>query len=505
LGEGLREFRLLRKRVTERLKARRDELVREREVRVGELVRQAKERGLPWAAAGSVVDRWRTAWSQALQGKRGFPIAKSEGAAPPPHVFRYTHGGSALGRLFSPRSRVVRLVVPPAGEPPKGLSRSALGRWLKKRGRGRAILRIGKSSHDFGLVLHRLPDPKGLVKKVEVVRSGAGREEKHPPRWDWHLQITVAEPQPSKLDHPFPGTLASLAPGWRRVGERLRVGVVLSSLGELRELWLPEKVLRRDEQARRIQARMDRETEDAKAALLPLLATPGEGDEETRKLLDAWEKVRAGGLRRLARRPQAFAVPGSQEIVAAWERRRLRLQRIRRRLLGHLRRHRLWWWQNEMLGLLKSYSTIVHPELSLDVLQRRKALGLQPVSVDKATTANQQLAGLHEARRWLADMARKTGSAVLELPSANMSKRCSTCGRCEGCSESLAPAAACAHGCLEADGPGGRVPGAGFECRHCGWAGDRGWNVARNLLAVAGAAGPAARREDSSLGTDVEI
>ncbi len=504
LGEGLREFRLLRKRVGERLRSRRDELIKEKETRVAGLLREAKAAGIAWASAQAVVDRWRTGWSQALRGKCGFPRPKAEGAAPP-HVFRYTQGGSRLARLFNPRSKTVRLVLPPAGQPPEGLSRSGLRRWEKKQGRGRAILRIGSTTHDFGLVLHRMPQANGLVKKVEVVRSETLVDGKHVARWDWHLQVTMAEPAPFRAQHSRPGTVAALALGWRRLGERLRAGVMLSGDGEVREVWLPEKVLRRNERARRIQARMDRETEETKAALLPLLAEPALVDAEIRKTVGAWERVRAGGLRRLLGRLETLGPSVPLDHLHSWERRRRRLQAIRRRILVHLRRHRSWWWQNEIHGLLESYSTILHPELVLNRLLRKQDASPVPIQVQRAATANQQLAGLHEARRWLSEMAAKTATAVVELPAENLGKRCSSCGRCQGCAESLEASRISLHTCHLPEGPAERIPGPRFECSGCAWEGDRGLNVARNLLATWCSPKPAVPEGDTARDATGEV
>lgn len=186
-------FRLLKNQVRKGLDVRRDELIALREARIVELRKDARTKKVHWASADAVVDQWRTSWALALKGKAGFPRPKQPGDSPPPHVFRYTQGGCPLSRLFSPRSKLLRLTVAPAAAPCDQI-RSAGRRWARLQARGQAHIRIGARAYDFGLVLHRRPPETARLKRAVVSRSvrfpglASGRN------WNWHLLLTVEEP-----------------------------------------------------------------------------------------------------------------------------------------------------------------------------------------------------------------------------------------------------------------------------------------------------------------------
>lgn len=480
-------FRLVKNEVRKGLRERRDELIALRESRIVELRREAKAQRVHWASADAVVDQWRTSWALALKGTAGFPRPKHPVDSPPPHVFRYTQGGCPLSRLFSPRSRLLRLSVAPAAAPPDGQSRSAGRRWARLMARGQAHIQIGSRAYDFGLILHRRPPAMARVKRAIVSRSVRLPGRSLGRTWDWHLLLTVEEPGEASPHHPHPGTLAALSRGWRRVDGRLRVGVLVSRDGQSETLSLPEKVLARDEESRRLQIRLDFEVEELKAKLQPLLARTAAQDEAIRPFLSSWERLRSGGLLRLLDH-LVEAGSGDEAVLALnlWNHRRQRLLKIRRRVLGHLQRHRAWWWQNTMLGLCRNFATVVVLDLSLERLMRQEA-GAHPVQdrIDARTTANQQLAGHHEGFRWLGRMAAKTGTVILTLDNGFISAKCSGCARCTRCGSSLEPASTLAHRCgapkedwSEAD--------AQMRCSACGLTLDNGENTARNLLALAG-------------------
>ncbi len=484
---ALLAFRPLKDQVRKGLQLRRDELIAERESRIVELRKEARAKKVHWASTDAVVDQWRTTWALALKGKAGFPRPKGPGDSPPRHVFRYTQGGCPLSRLFSPRSRLLRLSVAPVTAPPDAGSPSATRRWARLMARGQAHIQIGPRGYDFGLVLHRRPPETARLKRAVVSRSVRFPGRSLGRKWDWHLLLTVEEPGETPARHSNPGSLAALARGWRRVDGRLRAGVLVSPGGEAEALWLPDKVLAREDGARRLQIRLDFEVGELKAKLHPLLAPRAAQDEALRPYLSSWERLRSGGLLRLLDH-LAPAGPLDEAVSALnlWNSRRQRLLKIRRSVLAHLQRHRAWWWQNTMLELCRRFATLVVQDLSLERLMRQQHReNAVQERIDSRTTANQQLAGHHEGFKWLDLMAAKTGTVILTLDTGFISGKCSGCARCTFCGSPLDPASTLTHRCGAIKEDRSEYD-AQMRCPACSLTMDKGENTARNLMALAG-------------------
>ena len=483
--EGISTLRETRARARTAIRAKTEELSVARERALLELKKGARALGIHWSSADAAVERWRTAWSQALLGRRGFPRAKEETDPPLPYVFRYTGGGAKAKRLFSQRSTVLRIELPEPTPPPEGAGPARRARWLRRQGRGSLFVRIGGQLYAFGIVMHR-PLPTGAVlKKAEVTRAlRAPAAGQGPPRWDWHLCLTVEEPGGPAPRHPLPGTLAALAVGWRRVEEKLRVGLLLTSAGEREEIWLPDKLSARESWAKDVQVRMDLELEAAKKLAEPELERLAREDDDVRRMKDDWERVRSGGLLRLAARlGTKDESPELRAALARWDRRRLRWLRIRRGIYRHLRHHRSWWWQNTALALSRRFETVVVPDADLASLLGRPTVG-DAVARRRhaAAAAKQQLAAVHEGLRWLRLMAEKCGGAVRAVPAAFTSLRCSRCGACGACAGPIDFSRPEPHACGGREA--GDEPKAGeFRCPRCALEIDRGENTARNLLA----------------------
>ena len=484
--ESIRVMRVARRSAREAMATQTRKMTEEREKRLSAALKTSLESGLHWSFAESVLDRWRTAWSQALLGKRGFAKSKDSTQDPLPYVFRYTHGGARLARLFSSRSRLVRLAVPDEEEPPTSLGPSAQRRWRRMRSRGRALITIGGHAFDFGIVYHRRLPAGSLLKRIDLARSRRfHRKSGAPPGWEWHLCITVEEPHVGPAVHPLPGTLAALAMGWRRVEGRVRVATIATPNSGSEDVWLPDKVSRRYEAAQRLQVRLSDELKAIKSKASSLVESRALVDTDFAALKDAWPRVRTGGLLRLLSRLGADRDEGNlAKEIERWDRSRLRLLNIRRSLIRHACRQRSWWWQNVLLTLCRKYSTIVTMDLDLESLKKRPAAST-PASAHAhaASMAGQQLAGLHEARRWLELMAAKTGTRLRVQPAAYVSLRCSRCSRCAACSSLLDAVSLELHRCAGREAA--ETSATGYSCKACGYEADRIVNSASNLLAAA--------------------
>lgn len=485
LLEGRQVARQAARQVAQRQRPLLDELTRTREKTVADLAKQFKSEGLPWAAAEVLVKRWRSAWIQALLGRKHFPKPKRSEDPAIPHVFRYTKGGTPFARLSSPRATVVRLLVPAPPVPAEGLSGARLTRWTRKHGRGSLAVRIGGQRYSFGLVLHRWPPQEARVKRLEIARTLRS----HPaipgtPRWTWALSVTVEEPAETLEAHRFPGSVAALRLGWRMAEGRIRAGVVVEPAGGMRELWLPAKVLARSEEATRLQSEMDRDVECVKSNALEEIAE-ATSDAVVSSLKSRWHLVRASGLKLLSKRLEEIdRAPTLRAALRDWQRRRLRQLNIRRGLFRHLTRHRLWWWQNEILALCGRFETIAVADPAPGRTIRREAPERElPGPLAAAVRRHQQLVAPHEALKWLQLMALKTSTSIRVVPSALIAGLCSNCLSCGVCGAPVAPEGESAHECARR----GRLDAASevasvFQCEACGINLDRAENAARVLL-----------------------
>lgn len=484
--EGLGRMRDARKTARLAISTKTEELTRTRDEAIRGVLKRARDEGLHWSSAEALVERWKTAWAQALAGRGGFPRLKAGAESPLPYVFRYTGGGCPLTRLFSARSSILRITLPPTSAPPEGMGPARRARWHRRQGRGRVLVAIGGRPYDFGIVMHRRPPEGSLLKKAEVSRAlRAPSAPPTPPRWDWHLCLTVEEPAVAAVRHPRPGSMVAFAMGWRRVETRLRVGVLLTTAGEREDLWLPEKLQEREDRAKGVQVDMDADLNEMKGMARPALDRLAAQDEEVRRLKDAWERVRSGGLRRLAARLEARGEDSEfLRALGRWEHRRIRRLTIRRGIFRHLKNHRSWWWQNTALVLSRRFETIVVLDADLEGLKRRPAPEDGAVArKHSASAAGQQLAALHEGLRWLKLMAGKCGGGVRAIPAAFMSLRCSRCGACRACSGPVEPCRAGTHGC-EGRAVEQEPHEYEFRCPSCALVLDRAENTASNLLAA---------------------
>lgn len=488
-SEGRKVARQAARQVAIRERQVLDELTRTREKTVADLLKQFKADGLPWASVEVLVKRWRTAWIQALLGRKHFPKPKHSDDTTIPHVFRYTKGGTPFARLSSPRATVVRLVIPPRAVPAEGLSKARSARWTRRNGRGSLEARIGGQRYRFGLVLHRWPPPDAKVKRIEISKTLRS----HPAlsgtsRWTWALAVIVEEPARGPEAHRVPGSIAALRLGWRMADGRIRAGVVVESGKGMRELWLPDKILAREQEAARLQRELDHDVESVKSKALESLGELA-SDAVVSSLLSRWGRLKARGLKLLSERLDELDRPTTlRASLWDWDRRHIRQLNICRGLFRHLTRHRLWWWQNELLALCRAFETIIVADPAPGRAIRRKAPERElPSPLEAAVRRHQQLVAPHEALKWLQLMAAKTSTSIKVVPSTLIAGLCSNCMCCGLCGTAATFDSASAHECagrnhleMPSEIP---VP---FRCGACKFVLDRAVNSARVLLRMNG-------------------
>jgi transposase len=383
----------------------------------------AKTSGLNWECWPEVLDRFETACrtakdKPAKDGSPGWPRVhhRLERIAIP---HRYTGGGVEIKSLFSDRAKRFSL---------RSNNRLARGHFGLDEGR-----------INFNIVLHRPLPENAIIKKVVWLgkRDVFG--------WHWSVSITMELPPQSKRTNL--GRVAALDVGWRKIGDYLRVGMLVDCDGNSFEFRLPliastSKTRRANEhiynryksfdetipesyyESLNLDERIGLMVEEVKEKLKTSL--PDNLPDEIRASVAQLTKMRQGGLVRLLRALEAADLAyASQNQIREWLKENDKLRRRKTALDTRLLNRRRWIYGNIANWIANRYDVLIW-EGGLNIKQMIE-------SSDKAHALKladryHQWAATSELRLQIKNASAKSGMRIMDGVTAFSSSTCHVCG-----------------------------------------------------------------------------
>lgn len=403
-------------------------------------VRDEGERlGLPVWCKWHIYDTFQSAQRRWAQGKGGRPKAH-HGLHHLILPHRTQSGGVPLAWLWTDHDRKHTAVLP--AEPPHH--------------HRPAYFTLGEQRVPLRVLVHRLPPEGAILKRIALLGTWEPSLRKPGDTgWRWRFQLTVEEPPP--VPQAPVGRSGGLDLGWRVLEHGLRVAVLTDGQREdgkggtichAWELVIPWdgtnaqlrwrlrgyakagigleqlETTRHWQRLWAWQATIDQQVETCKQTLATL--DHGPWPDEARHLWHGQARLRAGGLRRLARLLQAAGV--ACPVLEAWEAQHTVSQRR---------------WRGAYLTMLAQREALYRRFADwvarhFDTVAWEGDLGLKAMAETRtdqyaleAGKRYRHMAGLTQLRRFLREALAKRGRQLIDVPSAGTSRQCSVQG-CAG-------------------------------------------------------------------------
>lgn len=351
---------------------------------------------------------------------------KKQGRAPKPkhgapqdvHFHhRFAGGGFSVQGIFG-RSKRLRL-EPVSAE---AFHPAQSPRQRKRLARTSGVFQVGDTTLSLQLLLHRPLPEDGILKAAaligrQMVRAGfchdANGGHLTAARWVWSLHLTMEIPPRALSARKGHSSPAVLDISQQLGGEgRLRIGLLVDSVGREEPLFLPEEILRAWRYKRQLQQRADQRLDETRS-LLQGLEIGEKASTVVRALLARLPILREKGLWRLLQSLEKTNTDeAALEIVRRWAGHATRITRevrgLERRYLGH----RDWFYRNMAARLCQRYQQIV-VKLPLRFAAHAER---EDVQAPQEATMYRHLAAPSTLCAFLLQAAAKTGAEIKVEP-----------------------------------------------------------------------------------------
>lgn len=427
---------------------------------------QFASQGLYWGIYNDTMQHFQVASKKAHQtgGTVRFRRYTGEGTWT---VQIQTMSGTApatVEDLFNPSSRIRNLVQVDRVDTRNW---EQLPRWQRKQ-QSHTMLHMRVTSNgreaimiDLPMIMHR-PIPEGAsIKLVRLTRKKLGRQ------WKYAVSFTVDEPV-SVLPAPTQSAVA-VDLGWRKVDNRLRVGVWVGDQAPYREheISLPERLIGGFEQADRIRSYRDTYFNEAISALRAWLTDNPECPEWLRDLtayiaqwksherlmnvVETWKQLRFSTDRDIF------------EQLSEWRKKERHLQDFEVNLRDRLVKWRREIYRVEASKLAKQFRTIILEDMNLQNLSRTPRIENGDTQQERIVRAHRTLASPGVLREALLAAFRDSEHEVVLATPVNTTRIHASCGHI-----------------VEAD----YASSVQIQCPSCNVWYDQDANACRNLLGV---------------------
>jgi len=333
----------------------------------------------------------------------------------------------------------------------------------RRRARTRVHLRVGSDGREpiwatWPMMMHRPLPRDGVIKTAAVTRRVRGT------RIEWHLTITVQEPEPEQSPNP---RVVAVHLGWRaRPGGRIRIAMIADDDGRMEEMLLDDDDQWLAAKDRELRGLLD-DTHNlcvryVRAWLSTSPAVPDWWSGRTRAL-PHWRAHR--NLVRLAEHWRDHRFAGDARIFAIVWHWRNRWRHLYQWATGCARRlDARRTEQRRVLAarLASEYGTIVMDSTDYAAIARRAPAEERDEEAAQASRHARRLASPGDMRATIEMAARKRGVSWRLADPAGLSTTCHACG------------GTCQYDAREH---------LHHACEHCGAVWDQDENAALNLLA----------------------
>lgn len=370
----------------------------------------AKASGLHQECDADILERFTKACVAAAKDyTRGWPRPKGLSVS---IRHRYSGGGCPVSSLSSSRSSRCRFS-----------ERLDVSRFKRRCLTGVFGLNDG-SQIEFTATATQVIPPGSIVKSARWV----GRYSR---AFGWRWRIAVQVETPPVQQRTMTGKTCAIDVGWRKLEGALRVGYLVDSTGERRELRLPLDFSTRDtrrwrkrnpnmepipqthEELRELSALRDASLESLKADLRAMLSP----------LPFGFDKMRNRGLRRLLKElPDSDSA--AKDRIAAWISQDEPRYRRQARASERFANARMKIYERWAAEIAASYDTVIveAPFAKHAVESTDKSPALH------AADRNYQIAAPHSLVQKLSHACRRSGSRFVKKRSKDTTARCSVCG-----------------------------------------------------------------------------
>lgn len=298
----------------------------------------------------------------------------------------------------------------------------------KRQAMRRARIRVGTTPDrqplwaDLHVLMHR-PLPAGLVSSVWVQYDIVGGRTQRP-RWEIVITVDVAEGAIPAASRAPAERMIAIDIGWRRRLDGTRIAYWLDDRGEHGEWVIPLEVENRQGKSSDLRSIRDQWQNRIKETLRDWQqANPGTWLEEELRYLANWHRIRHfDKLERLWRDRRVVGDAGVYNLLVeylrknrhlhAWE--GCNLDKMQRQIRG-----RIDTWAHE---LCRTHAVITIESFSLSSLKEKR----DQVGAISARSIQRFAPG--EIRMALKRFAVKFGCEIVEVPAANTTRSCSSCG-----------------------------------------------------------------------------